>query len=73
MTQTAKKKAYDRIYRKDNIKRVPLDMQNKDYDALKAAADSAGVGVNAYIKAAIREKMSRDAAADEGGGGDSNG
>lgn len=71
ITEAQKRAAYK--YKAENIKRVPLDMQNKDYDALKAAADSAGIGVNAYIKAAIREKMSRDAAAGEGGGGDSNG
>lgn len=62
--QTPQKKAYDRKYREENLKRVPLDVKKSQYDDLKAAADSSGMTVNAYIKAAIREKMSRDAAQD---------
>lgn len=61
MKQTPQKKAYDRKYREKNLKRVPLDVQNGEYTNLKAAADSAGMKVNEYIKAAIREKMSRAA------------
>lgn len=63
--QTPQKKAYDRKYREENLKRIPLDMQNSEYANLKAAADSSGMKVNAYIKAAIREKMSRDGAQGE--------
>ena len=63
--QTPQKKAYDREYREKNLKRVPLDVQNSEYTNLKAAADSAGMKVNEYIKAAIREKMSRDAESSE--------
>lgn len=59
--QTPRKKAYDRKYREENLKRVPLDVQNKEYASLKAAADAAGMKVNEFIKAAIREKMERDA------------
>lgn len=46
-------------YKKQNIKRVPLDMQNADYEQLKAAADACGEKVNEYIKNAIRERMER--------------
>lgn len=46
-------------YKKNNIKRVPLDMQNTDYEQLKAAADACGERVNEYIKNAIRERMER--------------
>lgn len=54
------KTKYDIAYAKSNIKRVPLDMQKSDYEALKAAAIAKGEKVNEYIKAAIRERMERD-------------
>lgn len=47
-------------YKKDNIKRVPLDMQITEYERLKAVADSQGEKVNEYIKKAIRERMERE-------------
>lgn len=49
-------------YKKDNIKRVPLDMQITEYDEVKAAAERAGEKVNQYIKEAIRQRMSREGA-----------
>lgn len=48
-------------YKAENIKRVPLEMQNSEYAALKAAADAVGKPVNRYIKDAIAEVMARDA------------
>lgn len=56
----AEKAKYDIAYAKSNIKRVPLDMQKADYEALKAAADAKQEKVNEYIKNAIRERMERD-------------
>lgn len=56
----ADKTKYDIAYAKQNIKRVPLDMQKADYEALKAAADARSEKVNEYIKIAIRERMARD-------------
>ena len=47
-------------YKRDNIKRVPLDMQITEYERLKAVADSQGEKVNEYIKRAIRERMERE-------------
>lgn len=47
-------------YKKENIKRVPLDMQIHDYEALKAAATAHNEKVNEYIKKAIRERMERE-------------
>ena len=47
-------------YKKNNIKRVPLDMQIAEYEQVKAAADACSEKVNAYIKNAIRERMARD-------------
>lgn len=64
VTEAQKRAAYK--YKAENIKRVPLDVQKDEYAALKAAADSAGIGVNAYIKAAIRAQMSRDGAKKSG-------
>jgi hypothetical protein len=48
-------------YAKNNIKRVPFDCQ-KDYyeEVLKPAAEKAGMPVNAFIKAAIAEKIERE-------------
>ena len=53
-------------YKKQNIKRVPLDMQITEYEQLKAAADACGEKVNEYIKNAIRARMMRS---DQGGRG----
>ena len=47
-------------YKKQNIKRVPLDMQIANYEQLKSAADACGEKVNEYIKKAIQERMERD-------------
>lgn len=53
-------------YKKDNIKRVPLDMQITEYERLKAVADSQGEKVNEYIKKAIRERMEREQTTEAG-------
>ena len=55
-------------YKKNNIKRVPLDMQITDYEQLKAAADACGEKVNEYIKNAIRERMKQSDQACPAGG-----
>ena len=47
-------------YKRENIKRVPLDMKIEDYEALRAAADATGEKVNEFIKKAIRERMERN-------------
>ena len=62
MAYSEKKRAYNVEYIQKNIKRVPLDVQNDKYKAIKAAADAAGESVNGYIKRAIDERMERDAA-----------
>lgn len=59
-SKKAEKAKYDIAYAKSNIKRVPLDMQKADYEALKAAADAKQEKVNEYIKNAIRERMERE-------------
>ena len=57
------KREYNVQYIKDNIKRVPLDVQKEQYERIKAAADAAGESVNGYIKRAIDERMAREATA----------
>ena len=44
-------------YKKEHLKRIPLDVQKAMYAEIKAAADGEGKPVNTWIKEAIREKM----------------
>lgn len=44
-------------YKKNNIKRIPLDVQKTKYEEIKAAADKVGESVNGYIKVAIDRRM----------------
>ena len=60
MTYDAKALAASRKYKERAIKRVPLDMQITDYEALKKAAAASGEPVNTYIKRAIQERIERD-------------
>ncbi len=59
MSTLNERNQYITDYKKENIKRVPLDMQKKDYDKLKSAADNAGETVNGFIKVAIRERIEK--------------
>lgn len=59
MAMSEERKNYLYSYKKQRLKRVPLDMQISDYEALKAAADQAGQTVNGFIKQAIAEKLER--------------
>ena len=68
MAPSEKKAQYDEKrkesmmkYAKENLKRIPLDVQKVEYDKIKAAADQAGEKVNAYIKEAIKQRMDREA------------
>ena len=56
------KKKYTARYAKENLKRVPLDMQMTDYTELKEHATQQGETVNGFIKRAISETMERDRA-----------
>lgn len=48
-----------------NYDRIGLMAPKGEGDEIKAAAAAAGMSVNAYILQAVREKMSRDGAANE--------
>ena len=47
-------------YKRNNIKRVPLDMKISEYEKLSDAASASGETVNGYIKTAINQRMDRD-------------
>ena len=51
------KSAYDIQYKRDNLKRIPLDVPLSEYDLIKQAAQAAGQAVNTYIKQAIKQRM----------------
>lgn len=46
-------------YKRNNIKRVPLDMKISEYEKLSDAALAAGETVNGYIKTAINQRIER--------------
>ena len=58
LTESQKQSMYK--YAKNNLKRIPLDVQKEKYEEIKAAADAVGEKVNTYIKKAIDERMDRD-------------
>lgn len=53
--ESRKKSAY--AYKAKNVRRIPLDVQNDEYDRIKASADAVGESVNGYIKTAVRNRM----------------
>mgnify|MGYP003303544765 CR=1 FL=1 len=60
MANSPNKKAYNADYAKNNLKRIPLDVQKEKYDEIKAAATASNETINGYIKKAIEERMERD-------------
>lgn len=63
MAITDKRKESMYKYAKENLKRVPLDMQKSTYEEIKAHAEARSESVNGFIKRAISEAMERDKAA----------
>ena len=59
----AQQKAVNK-YVKENYDRVNVNMPKGKKEAVQAQAARCGVSVNAYINAAIDEKISRDTAAE---------
>jgi len=51
------RKKVEKAYRNENIKRIPLDVQQEEYKQIKSAAEAEGMPVNGWIKTAIREKL----------------
>ncbi len=54
------KAEYDMQYAKQNLKRIPLNVQKEKYAEIQSAAQKAGESINGYIKKAIDERMERD-------------
>ena len=52
----SQKKAHYK-YERENIKRIPLDVQKQHYEKIKAAADNVNESVNGYIKKAVDMRM----------------
>lgn len=63
MAYSENKTQYNIKYAKDNLKRIPLDVQKEKYDEIAAAATSKGETVNGYIKRAIDYRMTDELAA----------
>ena len=57
MSTNDAKTQYKLNYAKQNLKRIPLDVQKTKYNEIKAAAGAAGESVNGYIKKAIDLRM----------------
>ena len=60
MTYLENKKKYNAEYAKTKLKRIPLDVQQTEYENIKAAADRAGESVNGYIKESIKRRMNSE-------------
>lgn len=67
MGRTPALKAAQKKYR-ESRKRIEVMTGIEEYGAIQAAAAAAGMSANAYILQAVREKMSRDGAANEKAG-----
>lgn len=57
MTYNEARKKATLKYTAANIHRIPLNVQNQEYEQIKAAAAAAGESVSGYIKAAVRSRM----------------
>lgn len=53
------KKRYSMEYAKQNLKRIPLDVQNSKYEEIKQTSSEIGETVNGFIKKAIDERLDR--------------
>lgn len=59
MPTDAQKKAILK-YKKEKLKRVPLDMKKEKYEEIKISSEKVGETVNGYIKKAIDQRMDRE-------------
>lgn len=62
LSEKAKKKQNEYIsnWKRQNVKRIGLEVSKDKFEEIKQAADSSGNSVNGYIKIAIDEKLSKD-------------
>ena len=59
MTDRERREKFEQ-YRKEKLKRVPLDMQKTEYERLKVHAQMKGMTVNGYIKETLKERMDKE-------------
>lgn len=55
-----KKTQYNLAYARENLKRIPLDVQLRKYQEIAEAAAAAGESINGYIKKAIEQRMAAE-------------
>ena len=60
MPYSEKKKEYNQKYTKQNIKRIPLDVQLSDYESIRKAAAAQNESINGYIKKAIFARIQNE-------------
>ena len=51
---------YNRNYRKEKLKRIPLDVTPEQYKTIKEHTEKTNESVNGFIKRAINETIERD-------------
>ena len=51
---------YNKKYRKEKLKRIPLNLNLNDYEKLKAHTEKTKESVNGFIKRAINETIIND-------------
>lgn len=57
MPMPEERKTYLRDYRTENVKRIPLDVQQDFYNRVKACAEAEGQSVNGLIKFLLEKYM----------------
>lgn len=51
---------YNKQYRKNNLKRVPLDVSTEYYEQIKEHVEQTNETINGFIKRAINETIKND-------------
>ena len=55
------RKEYNKNYKKEKLKRIPLDVTQDHYNDIKSHTEKTHETVNGFIKRAINETIERDA------------
>ena len=65
MSWKENKKEYNKKYKRENLKRIPLDVPLEKYDEIKEHATSRNETVNGFIKRAIDKTIQDDKNGDD--------
>ena len=60
MSYMENKKAYTANYKKEKLKRIPLDVQKEKYEEIKAYCEAHNIPINTFIKQAIDNALQQD-------------